>query len=136
MCGETELPHGPGPKEEMPILPLPEVPGCWHEERGWAVCSVQCAVCSGQCVGGYPQQEHLQPMVPTWLYNDSLIPGNSPHRKPVVLSGSMIHINHILLLVKAEGYGGMICDCQNQIRSTVGYVCVCVAVAVSVCVCV
>ncbi|XP_031429518.1 synergin gamma isoform X4 [Clupea harengus] len=25
-------------------------------------------------VGGYPQQEHLQPMVPTWLYNDSLIP--------------------------------------------------------------
>ncbi|KAL2096725.1 hypothetical protein ACEWY4_008873 [Coilia grayii] len=25
-------------------------------------------------VGVYPQQEHLQPMVPTWLYNDSLIP--------------------------------------------------------------
>uniref|UniRef100_A0A4W5LX91 Synergin, gamma n=1 Tax=Hucho hucho TaxID=62062 RepID=A0A4W5LX91_9TELE len=25
-------------------------------------------------VGGYPQQEHIQPMVPGWLYNDSLIP--------------------------------------------------------------
>ncbi|XP_076138363.1 synergin gamma isoform X7 [Alosa pseudoharengus] len=25
-------------------------------------------------VGVYPQQEHLQPMVPSWLYNDSLIP--------------------------------------------------------------
>ncbi|XP_062408101.1 synergin gamma isoform X4 [Sardina pilchardus] len=24
--------------------------------------------------GVYPQQEHLQPMVPSWLYNDSLIP--------------------------------------------------------------
>ncbi|XP_063061040.1 synergin gamma isoform X3 [Engraulis encrasicolus] len=28
----------------------------------------------GAGVGVYPQQEHLQPMVPTWLYNDSLIP--------------------------------------------------------------
>ncbi|KAM9442485.1 synergin gamma isoform 19-T20 [Salvelinus alpinus] len=27
-----------------------------------------------QGVGGYPQQEHIQPMVPGWLYNDSLIP--------------------------------------------------------------
>ncbi|XP_034405117.1 synergin gamma isoform X9 [Cyclopterus lumpus] len=25
-------------------------------------------------VGVYPQQEHIQPMLPTWLYNDSLIP--------------------------------------------------------------
>nr|XP_046150185.1 synergin gamma-like isoform X9 [Oncorhynchus gorbuscha] len=25
-------------------------------------------------VGGYPQQEHIQPLVPGWLYNDSLIP--------------------------------------------------------------
>uniref|UniRef100_A0A8C8HWJ1 EH domain-containing protein n=1 Tax=Oncorhynchus tshawytscha TaxID=74940 RepID=A0A8C8HWJ1_ONCTS len=28
----------------------------------------------GAGVGGYPQQEHIQPMVPGWLYNDSLIP--------------------------------------------------------------
>nr|XP_046150182.1 synergin gamma-like isoform X6 [Oncorhynchus gorbuscha] len=27
-----------------------------------------------QGVGGYPQQEHIQPLVPGWLYNDSLIP--------------------------------------------------------------
>ncbi|XP_060902877.1 synergin gamma isoform X5 [Labrus mixtus] len=27
-----------------------------------------------QGVGVYPQQEHIQPMLPTWLYNDSLIP--------------------------------------------------------------
>ncbi|XP_039986306.1 synergin gamma isoform X8 [Xiphias gladius] len=25
-------------------------------------------------VGVYPQQEHLQPMLPAWLYNDSLVP--------------------------------------------------------------
>ncbi|XP_058489251.1 synergin gamma isoform X2 [Solea solea] len=25
-------------------------------------------------VGVYPQQEHIQPMLPSWLYNDSLIP--------------------------------------------------------------
>nr|XP_046150181.1 synergin gamma-like isoform X5 [Oncorhynchus gorbuscha] len=28
----------------------------------------------GAGVGGYPQQEHIQPLVPGWLYNDSLIP--------------------------------------------------------------
>ncbi|XP_070825946.1 synergin gamma isoform X4 [Chaetodon trifascialis] len=27
-----------------------------------------------QGVGVYPQQEHIQPMLPAWLYNDSLIP--------------------------------------------------------------
>ncbi|XP_036978458.1 synergin gamma isoform X7 [Acanthopagrus latus] len=27
-----------------------------------------------QGVGVYPQQEHIQPMVPAWVYNDSLIP--------------------------------------------------------------
>ncbi|XP_058489256.1 synergin gamma isoform X6 [Solea solea] len=27
-----------------------------------------------QGVGVYPQQEHIQPMLPSWLYNDSLIP--------------------------------------------------------------
>ncbi|XP_024911059.1 synergin gamma isoform X5 [Cynoglossus semilaevis] len=25
-------------------------------------------------VGGYPQQEHIQPMLPAWVYNDSLVP--------------------------------------------------------------
>ncbi|XP_044209173.1 synergin gamma isoform X3 [Thunnus albacares] len=25
-------------------------------------------------VGVYPQQEHIQPMMPTWVYNDSLVP--------------------------------------------------------------
>ncbi|XP_076590582.1 synergin gamma isoform X4 [Chaetodon auriga] len=27
-----------------------------------------------QGVGVYPQQEHIQPMLPAWLYNDSLVP--------------------------------------------------------------
>ncbi|XP_074535009.1 synergin gamma isoform X6 [Halichoeres trimaculatus] len=27
-----------------------------------------------QGVGVYPQQEHIQPMVPAWVYNDSLVP--------------------------------------------------------------
>ncbi|CAL8352875.1 unnamed protein product [Lota lota] len=36
------------------------------------VCVSVCVVTAG--VGGYPQQEHIQPVVPGWLYNDSLIP--------------------------------------------------------------
>lgn len=30
-------------------------------------------------VGVYPQQEHIQPMLPAWVYNDSLVPGKHLH---------------------------------------------------------
>lgn len=37
-----------------------------------------CRVTAG--VGGYPQQEHIQPMLPAWVYNDSLVPGKHFHK--------------------------------------------------------
>lgn len=39
------------------------------------VCMSCCCVSVTSGVGVYPQQEHIQPMLPAWVYNDSLIPG-------------------------------------------------------------
>ncbi|XP_076138360.1 synergin gamma isoform X4 [Alosa pseudoharengus] len=53
-----------------PLLQSQPTPTAVHHSS--VISSSQSAFQAG--VGVYPQQEHLQPMVPSWLYNDSLIP--------------------------------------------------------------
>lgn len=38
------------------------------------MCVCVCALVTAG-VGVYPQTEHIQPMLPGWIYNDSLVPG-------------------------------------------------------------
>lgn len=47
-----------------------------------------CCVCplATAGVGVYPQQEHIQPMLPAWVYNDSLVPGTFIHRNVSLLT--------------------------------------------------
>lgn len=52
---------------------LPEVPPSASDAHPSAAdSSSQTSRNSG--VSGYPQQEHIQPMLPAWVYNDSLVP--------------------------------------------------------------
>ncbi|XP_031729325.1 synergin gamma isoform X3 [Anarrhichthys ocellatus] len=53
---------------------LPEVPGSAPGAPPSAVDSSPQTGSDSAGVGVYPQQEHIPPMLPAWLYNDSLIP--------------------------------------------------------------
>ncbi|KAK6296704.1 hypothetical protein J4Q44_G00328460 [Coregonus suidteri] len=56
---ETPQPEAPAPRPTAPSPAADTPPPQTSSDSG---------------LGGYPQQEHIQPMVPGWLYNDSLIP--------------------------------------------------------------
>lgn len=73
--------------------------------------------CFSQGVGLFPSQDQIQQLMPPWIYNDSLVPGNIIHEVPKELSrhGRKSKIQCELLpqvhtaidtLQKDKGWGG------------------------------
>ncbi|KAG9351603.1 hypothetical protein JZ751_022854 [Albula glossodonta] len=76
LAGTGRRPVDGGPGQRPPSTPLPQilshsVPFPPASQPSTVTSSSQS---SAKGVGVFPQQEHIQPMAPSWLYNDSLVP--------------------------------------------------------------